>query len=155
MTTDAPAQLEASTEIDATPAQVWSLVTDLTRMPRWSPMTRRTWVLGGTVRQGAWFVNLNGSGLKRWPTTGRVVRFTPHSDFAFRITENTVVWSYGLEPTAGGGTRLTARRETPDGISALSTVLTKVVLGGVPDFTEELRAGMQQTLERIRAEAER
>jgi uncharacterized protein YndB with AHSA1/START domain len=150
----APAQLEASIEIAAPPAQVWALVTDLPRMREWSPMTRRTWVRGGTVRQGARFANLNGSGLKAWPTTGKVVRFTPHSDFAFRIAENRVVWSYALEPTADGGTRVTSRRETPDGISALSTTLTKVVLGGVPGFTDELQRGMQATLERLKAAAE-
>lgn len=148
------AQLEASVDIAAPPAQVWALVTDLGRMREWSPMTRRTWVRGGKVCDGARFTNLNGSGLKAWPTTGKVVRFTPHSDFAFRIAENRVIWSYALEPTADGGTRVTSRRETPDGISGLSTALTRFVLGGVPEFTDELQQGMHATLERLKVTAE-
>lgn len=154
-TTDAPAQLEASIEIDAPPAQVWALVSDLTRMSEWSPMTSRTKVLGGTVKQGARFVNLNRKGLLVWPTTAKVVRFEPHRDLAFRIAENRTVWSYALEPTASGGTRLTSRRETPHGISRGSTALVGAVMGGVPAFTDELRAGMQTTLEQIKAAAER
>ena len=149
-----PAQLESTIEIAAPPAQVWALVTDLGRMREWSPMTRHTWVRGGQVRQGARFVNHNGSGWKAWPTTGTVVRFTPHSDFAFRITENRTTWSYTLVPTADGGTSVTSRRETTEGISGLSTTLTRWVLGGVPRFTDELQLGMHETLERIKKAAE-
>jgi len=155
MSTDtAPAQLERSTEIAASPAQVWALVSDLPRMASWSPQVVRSTVAGGRVRQGARFTNLNRQGPLFWPTHGKVVRFEPHRDFAFRIAENTVVWSFLLEPTDDGGTRVTHRRETPDGISRLSRLLTRVALGGQTRFTEGLRDGMGQTLERLKAEAE-
>ncbi|WP_310961780.1 hypothetical protein [Nocardioides terrisoli] len=45
-------------------------------------------------------------------------------------------------------------RETPQGISNVSARLTDTVMGGQDRFTRDLRAGMAQTLERIRAEAE-
>jgi len=157
-TATTPAQLEASIEIAAPPAQVWALVTDLARMPEWSPMTARSIVRGGTVRQGTSFVNINRKGLLRvWPTTAKVVRFSPHSDFAFRINENWTIWSYALEPvTVDGkpGTKVTSRRETPKGIAPISNRLVGAVMGGIPAFTEELQAGMQTTLERIKAAAE-
>lgn len=150
-----PDELSASTEIDAAPAQVWALLADLPRMREWSDQVKKTLVLGGEVKQGARMVNLNGQGWKRWPTTGTVVRFTPHSDLAFRITENKTVWSFQLEPLDGGTrTRVTHRRETPHGISGLSKGLTTVALGGVPRFTEDLRAGMATTLQRVKAAAE-
>ena len=38
--------------------------------------------------------------------------------------------------------------------AAVSMLLTKVVLGGQKPFTAELRRGIRQTLERIKAEAE-
>jgi len=155
-TTPTHAQLEATIEIAAPPAKVWSLVTDVKRMASWSPQVVKTVVRGGgPVAQGTKFFNINRRGLLVWPTQSMVVRFEPHTDFAFRIKENYTVWSFALEPTADGGTRLTERRETPQGISDLSLGLTRTVLGGVSKFTDELRAGIQQTLERIKAEAER
>lgn len=146
--------LEDSIEIEAPPATVWALVTDLPRMARWSPQVVRSRVKGGEVRLGATFSNLNRRKLLFWPTAGKVVRYTPESELAFKIRENKTVWSFRLEPTATGGTRLTQRRETPDGISDISLRLTKVALGGQQRFTEDLRDGMRQTLERIKAEAE-
>jgi uncharacterized protein YndB with AHSA1/START domain len=160
MTTTAAAASATGSELTATitvaapPAQVWALVTDVARMAEWSPQVVRSIVLGGRVRLGARFVNLNRQGLKRWPTSAKVVRFSPHTDFAFRITENHTVWSFQLEPTADGGTLVTHRRETPDGISLVSRVLTKVALGGQEPFVVELLQGMTQTLERIKAELE-
>ena len=148
-------QLEQTTDIAAPPERVWALVTDVARMASWSPQVLRTFVRGKVVGPGTTFLNLNRQGVKVWPTRAKVVRFEPHRDFAFRIAENHTVWSFHLEPTADGGTRLTQRRETPHGISSLSKVLTKAVLGGQEPFTEELRRGMRQTLERVKAEAER
>ncbi|GAA4816732.1 SRPBCC family protein [Nocardioides caeni] len=149
--------IEDSIEIAAPTDKVWALVSDVPRMAKWSPQVVKSTVKGGEVKLGAKFSNLNKQGFKRWPTNGKVVRFTPPADgageFAFRIAENRTVWSFQLEPTATG-TRLTERRETPDGVSKLSSVLTKVALGGQTKFTEELRAGIRQTLERIKAEAE-
>jgi hypothetical protein len=80
-----------------------------------------------------------------------VVRFAPHRDFAFRILDNGVIWSYGLEPT-DVGTRLTHQREA-DGILPVSLRLQDAVLGGVDRFTRELRDGMRCTLRGIKAEA--
>ena len=48
------------------------------------------------------------------------------------------------------------RREAPKGISDVSvTPHQRAVLGGVDDFTAELEQGMNQTLSRIKADAER
>ncbi|SDS88121.1 Uncharacterized conserved protein YndB, AHSA1/START domain [Nocardioides scoriae] len=149
------APLEATTEIAAPPAKVWALVSDLRNMPRWSPQNVKTFVRGGEMKVGAKLVNVNRRGLLVWPTQGQVVDLTPEKRVAFRIRENWTVWSFDLEPTADGGTRVTQRREAPKGISDLSVTLTKRVLGGQESFTAELQQGMQQTLARIKADAER
>ena len=146
--------LEATLAVAAPPAQVWAVVTDVARMGEWSPQVVRTVVLGGPVRLGTRFLNLNHQGLKHWPTSAKVVRFAPHRDFAFRISENRTVWSFGLEPTAAGGTLVIHRRETPDGISSVSNLLVDKLLGGQASFVPELRRGMVRTLERIKAEVE-
>lgn len=154
-TTQQPAQLEATIEIDSPPAQVWALISDPSRMSAFSPQVVKTFVRGsGPVGKGTKFLNLNHRGPVFWPTQAMVVRCEPHREFAFRIKENYTIWAFTLEPTATGGTRLTQRRETPKGISNLSLSLTKVVLGGVPKFTGELQDGMHATLAKIKQAAE-
>jgi hypothetical protein len=146
--------LEESIEVDATPASVWALVSDVARMASWSPQVVKTVVRGGPVQRGTTFFNLNRRGLLFWPTQAKVVTFEPHRELAFRIKENWTVWSFTLEPTESGGTRVTERRQAPDGISGVSRGLTRLALGGQQVFTDELRSGMRRTLERIKAEAE-
>jgi uncharacterized protein YndB with AHSA1/START domain len=152
--TDVPT-LEAAVEIEAPVTAVWALVSDLRRMPRWSPQCVKSFVRGGgPVGLGSRMLNINRKGLLVWPTRSKVVRFEPEREIAFRVKENFTVWSYTLEPTATG-TRLVERREAPHGISDVSVRLTNAAMGGVDAFTEELRAGMRRTLERIKADAER
>ena len=147
-------QLEETIEVAAPPEAVWALVSDVRRMASWSPQVVRSFVRGGgVVGPGTRTVNLNRRGPLFWPTQAKVVRFEPHREFALRIKDNYTIWSFSLEPTESG-TRVVQRRETPDGISAISLRLTKAVLGGQERFTEELRTGMRQTLERIKAELE-
>ncbi|MCW2844511.1 MAG: hypothetical protein JWN22_2427 [Nocardioides sp.] len=147
--------LEETVEVDAPPATVWSLVSDVARMASWSPQVVKTFVRGGgPVQLGTRTLNINHLGLLVWPTQARVVRFEPHREFAIRVKDNFTIWSFTLEPTDTGGTRITQRRETPDGISSISRRLTDTVLGGQERFTVVLRDGMRQTLERIKAEAE-
>jgi uncharacterized protein YndB with AHSA1/START domain len=147
------APLEASIEIAAPPAKVWGLVSDLRNMPRWSPQVRKTIVRGGAMRVGAKLLNLNRRGLLVWPTQAMVTEYEPERRVAFKVRENWTVWSFELEPSATG-TRVVQRREAPKGISDLSVKLTEKVLGGVPAFTEEMQVGMEQTLRRIKREAE-
>jgi len=147
------APIEATVEIDAPPAKVWELVSDLRNMARWSPQVVRTFVKA-PVTEGSTMFNINRRKLLVWPTQAKVVRFVPEQEIAFRVKENFTVWSYQLEP-AGTGTRVTARREAPQGISDLSVGLTKRALGGVDVFTEELQQGMRETLAKIKVDAER
>jgi hypothetical protein len=107
------------------------------------------------VAEGTTMVNINRRKLLVWPTQAKVVRFVPEQEIAFRVKENFTVWSYRLEATGTGGTRLTSRREAPQGISDLSVGLTNRALGGVDRFTAELEQGMQETLQKIKADAER
>lgn len=155
MTATAVPLLEDAIEIDAAPADVWDLVRDLRRMHEWSPQVTSTRLRAGfdEVDLGTQFTNRNHHGELVWTTHGEVVRFAPEREIAFRIEENWAVWSFRIEPT-DRGTRLTQRRELPDGISQLSVDLTDGFMGGQAEFTATLRDGMRQTLGRIKAAAE-
>lgn len=150
-----PAPLEDSIVIAAPPADVWALVGDVRRMAEWSPQVTSTRLRDGfdEVALGAQFTNRNEHGELTWVTHGEIVRFEPERELAFRIAENYVVWAMLLEPVEGG-TRLTERREAPEGISDLSAEWTDTYLGGQEAFTATMRAGVRTTLENIKAAAE-
>ena len=145
--------LQAQIDIDAPPAKVWALISDLSRMPEWSPQTRKMKLLG-SMRVGAKTVNVNRRGLQAWPTTSTIVAIEPERKLAFRVDLNGTEWSYELEPI-DGGTRVVESRRAPNGVKKVSTVLVNAMMGGVPSFEEELVDGMNQTLARIKAAAER
>jgi len=157
MNHDDEARLKESVAIAAPVARVWALVSDICRMPEWSPQVDATRLCDGyaSVGPGVRFDNWNSHEELRWETHGEIVRFEPEQEIAFCIDENWVVWSFRLEPDDRGGTRLVQRRETPDGISDYSLRLIDTYMGGQEAFTTTMRAGMRETLERIRITAER
>jgi len=144
--------LRAEIDIDAPVGKVWSLVSDLSRMPQWSPQCRMMKLLG-PLRPGTRTLNLNRRNMLFWPTTSTITEVLPERKLAFRIPLNTSVWTYELEPTATG-TRLVETRHAENGVTAVSTAVTKAALGGVDSFEKELLEGMNQSLTRIKAAAE-
>ncbi|MEH3034431.1 MAG: SRPBCC family protein [Aeromicrobium erythreum] len=147
-------RIESSIEIDAPPAAVWDVVSDLRRMGEWSPQCKKMIIRGGEVREGTRTFNLNRQGWKWWPTRSYVKVFEPQKRLVLKIAENGTLWSYELEPTATG-TRLTEARLAPNGVSKVSKLLTEAVLGGTERFEDELQRGIEQTLAKIKVAAER
>jgi uncharacterized protein YndB with AHSA1/START domain len=145
--------LQAQIDIDAPVAEVWALVSDLGKMPQWSPQCRLMKARGGPVRQGSKTFNLNRRGMLFWPTTSQITEFVPEKKLAFRVNENGTVWSYEFEPM-GAGTRLTETRHAENGVKAFSNMTVNALMGGVPSFEQELIEGMNQSLQRIKAAAE-
>lgn len=150
--TDVP-PIEASIDINASPARVWEIIGDPRAMAKYSPQTWRTFVIGGAVAQGSKMFNINHKGFLVWPTRAKVVVFEPGREIAWRVLDNYTVWRLRIEPTEGG-CRLLQTREAPEGISDISVKLTDLALGGQKDFTAALKAGMERTLAGIKADAE-
>ena len=144
--------LQAEIEINAPVTKVWSLVSDLSRMPQWSPQCRLMKALG-PVRPGTRTVNLNRRNNLFWPTTSTITEVIPERKLAFRVNANNTVWSYELEPTATGP-RVVETRHAENGVKAVSTMTVNAVLGGVSSFEQELVEGMNTSLARIKAAAE-
>ncbi|QLY30683.1 SRPBCC family protein [Nocardia huaxiensis] len=143
-----PKNLEASIDIAAPPEKVWNVVSDLKRMPEFSPQCIRMQPLG-SVRTGTWTINLNKDGAKVWPTTSRIVRFEPNRALAFRMTENRTIWSFTLEPTATG-TKVTQRRDVVGQVPWIIRKMIDTSLGGEQNFETGLEQGMNETLGKIK-----
>lgn len=153
-TTAAPAVDRATVTIAAPPEAVWDLVTDISRMGEWSPETTSCRWLGRRKgpELGARFVGFNKRGWARWATTVRVVEAERGRSFAFRVEGIGVRWGYIFEPD-GDGTQLTETRDISGARIPVVKALS-VFVGGMDGHADELRAGMEQTLARIKAAAE-
>ena len=148
---------EVTVRVEATPARVWELIGDPTRMGEWSPEGRRvTWAgPGGAPAVGAKFKGHNQRGWRRWTTTGTIVAFEPEReigwdvDFAgFAIAH----WSYRIEADTGAASCTVVecfRDRRGQAFRALGPAAR-----GVRDTTAHNRAGMEETLARVKAAAE-
>ena len=151
---DGERPLEAEVHVDADPARVWEIVSDVRRTGEWSPECRRVIVLGrGPLRHGTRFVGLNKRKLLWWPTTARIHLYDAGTSLGWTVVENRTRWSYRVDPD-GDGTRLTERRDAPEGLSWLGRTFARFFLGGVAEHTDELEDGMRVTLQRIKSIAE-
>lgn len=144
---------EVTLEIDAPVAEVWDLVSDVTRIGEFSPETfEARWTRGSTGPEvGATFkghVKRNGVGPTYWSGC-RVTRCEPERLFEFAVgTEAATVnnWGYRLEPLGADRTRVTEYfRMEP----TLPVRLYWLALGWARGRTN--RRGMRTTLERMKA----
>lgn len=145
-----PTPISATVEITAPPETVWEVVSDLARMPEFSPELRKAFVLG-TPGVGARIVGINRRGAVAWPTTSRVVRWEPGRAVAWKTRESGATWVYELEPTSTG-TRVTGRRVLPR--FTVATALMGPVIGGAAGHDAELAEGIRTTLEQIKVAVE-
>ena len=76
--------LKAEIEINAPVGKVWGLISDLNRMPQWSPQCRKMKALG-PLRPGTRTLNLNRRGMLFWPTTSTITEVIPERKLAFRV----------------------------------------------------------------------
>jgi uncharacterized protein YndB with AHSA1/START domain len=154
MSESAARELRAETVIDAPPATVWAALTDLRRMPEWSPeLVRMVPLKPGGLRVGQQYVGLNRRKAVVWPTRSVVAILDPGRTLAWDTRSSGARWIYELSPE-GGGTRVVQRRPVPRGITLLSRAFAPVFLGGSDGHAEELEQGMAETLARLKAALE-
>jgi len=148
-------QVSVTQEVGAPAERVWAMVSDVTRMGEWSPENEgATWLRGAKgPHPGATFRGMNRNGKKTWQTVGRIVDSETGRLFSFRITAlglKVSEWRYAFEPTATG-CRIT---ETwIDQRGHIAKALGKPVSGVEHDASYN-KAGMEQTLERLKSVAE-
>ncbi|HUP84812.1 MAG TPA: SRPBCC family protein [Acidimicrobiales bacterium] len=146
-----------SVEIAAPAETVWSLVSDLTRMPEWSPETIKVaWTRGssGPVA-GATFKGTNRANVRRWSTSCRIIVADPPQELAWEVYAPGKVkvaeWRYRIETLDERSCRVTelAVDHRPGWFKLATNVIT-----GITDREAHNAKGMRETLARIKAAAE-
>ena len=148
---------EVRVHVDASPDELYDMVSDVTRMGEWSPETIRcAWIDGATgPAPGARFKGTNKRGIARWSTKPEVVVADRGREFSF-VTHSigpSTKWTYRFEPADGGGTTLSESFEALDPASKRLIWIERHVMH-ITDRKADLEAGMLRTLERIKAVAE-
>lgn len=153
-TTAAARELRAEATVAAPPEQVWALLTDLGRMPQWSPeLVAMLPLKPGGLRVGQWYLGLNRRKAVVWPTRSVVAVLEPGRTLAWDTTSSGARWIWEVSPE-GDGTRVVHRRPVPGHITLLSKLFAPLALGGSDEHADELEAGMARTVERLKAAAE-
>jgi hypothetical protein len=143
--------------VEATPEEVYDVVTDVRRIPEWSPeCTHARWL--GNVdgpRVGARFEGRNRRGVARWVTRPRVVAARRPHEFAFvmrlPVFGDLTRWRYEIEPGERPGTsRVTESFAMLRDLPFVLDVFERVILR-VPDRQQDLQENIETSLQRLRA----
>jgi hypothetical protein len=108
MTTQQQPNATSSVAIDAAPATVYALITDLDAMTEIAEETAKMrWTKGSSAAPGAVFKGTNRNGWRRWTTTCKVTDAAPGERFAFHVSHAGVPisrWQYDIAPAGDGCT---------------------------------------------------
>lgn len=155
MTNSGPASAEATVSINADPAAVYALITDLSSLAEiGAEVESMSWRKGSTAAPGAVFKGQNSNGGKKWTTTCTITDAEPGRAFAFDVKTAGFVpvahWRYDIE-TADGGCTVTERTwdKRPGWIRKPAGLAT-----GISDRTGANAEHIRITLDRLKARAE-
>lgn len=93
-------------DIDATPEEVYELISDVTRTGEWSPTCKRCEWLGEPGQVGSRFKGTNETSERTWETVSQVVAADRPREFAWVVGPDAqpggfVRWGYRVEPLCG------------------------------------------------------
>jgi uncharacterized membrane protein len=154
--------VEARIWIDAPPARVWKLVSDIELMPAMSSELQSVeWLDGANgAAAGARFAGHNcHEALGEWESTAQVTEFEPERTFGWAVgdpADPAALWRFLLDPK-DGGTELSEWVQLGPGPSGLSLAIDrmpdkeqKIVFVRMREFERNITV----TLEQIKALAE-
>ena len=151
-----PRAYQESIDIEASPAAVYALVSDIARTGEWSPVCRQCWwEEGGGPCVGARFTGRNVTAERTWETTSTVTAADPGREFAWEVGKGFVRWGYRMEPVEGR-TRLTESWEfTTAGLEYFASAFGDEAPARADGATRAAHEGIPATLEAIKRIAEK
>jgi ligand-binding SRPBCC domain-containing protein len=139
--------------IQASPESLYDLISDVTRTPERTPdVASCEWIDGATgPAVGARFKSINSLGRgPKWSNKPVVTVADPGREFSFTRTEpfaGTILWRHQFVPE-GTGTRMIESYEVIKPVTIVGWFIIDT-LYGMKDRRSELRASMEQSLERV------
>jgi hypothetical protein len=154
MTTQQQPSATSSVEINAAPATVYRLITDLAAMSEIAEETAvMRWAKGDAAAPGAVFKGTNRNGWRRWTTKCTITDAAPGERFAFNVSHTGVPvsrWQYDIVASGAGCTvtestwdRRPGWYKTPAGLAT-----------GVMNRQGANADNIQATLQRLKKRAE-
>jgi hypothetical protein len=141
--------LKASVEVRASADRVYAVVSDVTRIPEWSPETRRAeWLAPDRFR--AW----NRRQLGRWRTDANVVEAWPGHKFSFVVQAlggDWTHWTYVMEPGSTAGATLLTEEIRMCVPLPFGVVVFERLFLFVGDRRADLQHNLEVSVNRIRA----
>ena len=134
---------------------LYDLVSDITRMGRWSPVCKDCWWDEGTgPAVGAWFTGRNELPERTWETRSEVVVADRGREFAFIVNGSSTRWGY-LFSAVDGGTRVTESWEfLPGGVAMFEERFGADAEAQIANRLELAQKGIPETLAAIKTDAE-
>jgi uncharacterized protein YndB with AHSA1/START domain len=153
--------VEVETFVEASPARVWELLTDLQRMGQWSPEFQGgEWLDGATgAVVGARFKGRNKWRTREWESISTVIAAEPEKTFAWAVGDPAnpgAIWRLDLTPE-NDGTQVRQHVQLgpgPSGLTARIAELPEREEDIIAARTAEHRRNMQTTLAGLKAAAE-
>jgi hypothetical protein len=151
----APLHHEGSVVVERSPADLYDIVSDVTRMGDWSPVCKACWWDEGDGPEvGAWFTGRNELPERTWETRSEVVAAERGREFAFVVSATGTRWGYTFSP-ADGGTQLTESWEFPPAaVDVFESRFGDDAEAQIANRSELARTGITITLAAIKAAAE-
>jgi hypothetical protein len=141
--------------IARSPEDLYDLVSDITRMGKWSPVCKACWWDEGAGPEvGAWFTGRNELPERTWETRSEVVAADRGREFAFIVNGSWTRWGYVFAPV-DRGTELTESWEfLPGGITMFEERFGADADAQIANRLEAAQKGIPVTLAAIKTEAE-
>jgi uncharacterized protein YndB with AHSA1/START domain len=154
MSKPSPIAVTVTKVISASPETVYDLVSDITRIPEFSPENvKGQWIDNVTAAAvGARFKGTNRIGKTSWSTKPTVTVADRGRHFAFKVPgKSGAFWSYEFNPVAEGTLVTESMRQ-----EVASPLPIRIIQrhAGVTDRASHLRTGMTTTLDRLAAVAQ-
>lgn len=151
-----PTHHEESVIVAATPAVLYDMIADVTRMGEWSPACSACWWdEGAGPRPGAWFTGRNETAERTWQTRSQVLVADAGSEFAWAVGGDLVRWGFTFAPAEGGGARLTESWDfLPGGLGSFRERYGPDADAQIADRTSAALAGIPVTLAAIKRAVE-
>ena len=134
------------TLINASADQVYDIVSDIRRIPEWSPeCIHAEWTAPGRFRGS------NRRRLGRWSTEARIVAAEPGRQFSFAVQmggSDFTQWTYRMEPADAGFQLVEEMRMCVD-LPVLALLFERLALR-IKDRRSDLQGNIDQSLCRLR-----